>query len=501
MHLSPRTTDGVHSTFIPLLSIHPLPKYRCYNLHVKSSPVYTRALSRTSIHLLNLRLTNHPVLILTSILVSHHHPVHQQSVSYNLIHLTKYHGHHLKHQTSPPPSLSMPSPPPSQTSSTSSLQISPPPSLNMPSPPPSQTSSPPLYMPSPPPSQTSSPSSVYKSHHHLSTCPHHLKHQTSSPPSNLFTISSLHALTTTISNIKHPHHLSTCPHHHHLKHQTSSPSLYMPSPPPSQTSNILTTFSLHALTTTISNILTIFSLQISPPPPSHSTSSTVHPSRPCVDAEAEHGYAALLPFNNNKEEEEESSNRKKMRSRKIIGRSGRTELCSTEHPILVPAIRSTHNELEKNRRAHLRKCLERLKEMVPLEAECSRHTTLGLLNKAKNHIKRLEEQDRRAQHQKDQLEREHRYLRRRLEQLQGAPVTVERMRTDSLGSALSSERSDSDREVDVDVESLELSVGGETDNLSVGSVSDGESSGSSILASSASDGGYSSSSLKWPSFC
>ncbi|CAM9872218.1 unnamed protein product [Lampetra planeri] len=202
------------------------------------------------------------------------------------------------------------------------------------------------------------------------------------------------------------------------------------------------------------------------------------------EREAEHGYAALLPFNNNKEEEEESSNRKKMRSRKIIGR------------------RSTHNELEKNRRAHLRKCLERLKEMVPLEAECSRHTTLGLLNKAKNHIKRLEEQDRRAQHQKDQLEREHRYLRRRLEQLQGAPVTVERMRTDSLGSALSSERSDSDREeVDVDVESLELSVGGETDNLSVGSVSDGESSGSSILASSASDGGYSSSSLKWPSFC
>lgn len=221
------------------------------------------------------------------------------------------------------------------------------------------------------------------------------------------------------------------------------------------------------------------------------------------EREAEHGYAALMPFNNNnKEEEEESSSRKKMRSRKILARSGRTELCSTEHPILVPAIRSTHNELEKNRRAHLRKCLERLKEMVPLEAECSRHTTLGLLNKAKNHIKRLEEQDRRAQHQKDQLEREHRYLRRRLEQLQGAPATVERMRTDSLGSVLSLERSDSDREeVDVDVESLELSVGGETDSLSVGSVSDGESSGSSILASSASDGGYSSSSLKWPSFC
>uniref|UniRef100_S4R7M3 MAX dimerization protein 1 n=1 Tax=Petromyzon marinus TaxID=7757 RepID=S4R7M3_PETMA len=210
------------------------------------------------------------------------------------------------------------------------------------------------------------------------------------------------------------------------------------------------------------------------------------------EREAEHGYAALLPFS----KEESSRKKKPLRLSVTLKREERSQHKTSALNM------STHNELEKNRRAHLRKCLERLKEMVPLEAECSRHTTLGLLNKAKNHIKRLEEQDRRAQHQKDQLEREHRYLRRRLEQLQGAPATVERMRTDSLGSALSSERSDSDREeVDVDVESLELSVGGETDSLSVGSVSDGESSGSSILASSASDGGYSSSSLKWPSFC
>lgn len=49
--------------------------------------------------------------------------------------------------------------------------------------------------------------------------------------------------------------------------------------------------------------------------------------------------------------------------------------------------RSTHNELEKNRRAHLRNCLEKLKDIVPLGADSSRHTTLGLLNKAKHFIK------------------------------------------------------------------------------------------------------------------
>ena len=50
-------------------------------------------------------------------------------------------------------------------------------------------------------------------------------------------------------------------------------------------------------------------------------------------------------------------------------------------------LRSTHNELEKNRRAHLRSCLENLKDLVPVGADSSRHTTLGLLNKAKHFIK------------------------------------------------------------------------------------------------------------------
>uniref|UniRef100_A0AAQ4QJZ9 BHLH domain-containing protein n=1 Tax=Gasterosteus aculeatus aculeatus TaxID=481459 RepID=A0AAQ4QJZ9_GASAC len=40
-------------------------------------------------------------------------------------------------------------------------------------------------------------------------------------------------------------------------------------------------------------------------------------------------------------------------------------------------------------RAHLRLCLERLKALIPLGPDCNRHTTLGLLNKAKAHIKHV----------------------------------------------------------------------------------------------------------------
>ncbi|CAH1390001.1 unnamed protein product [Nezara viridula] len=72
------------------------------------------------------------------------------------------------------------------------------------------------------------------------------------------------------------------------------------------------------------------------------------------------------------------------------------------------------------RRAHLRNCLEKLKEMVPLGHDTSRHTTLGLLTKAKRFIKSLEQQERRAAVQKEHLQREHRFLRRRFDSLYGA---------------------------------------------------------------------------------
>ncbi|XP_032889886.1 max-interacting protein 1 isoform X1 [Amblyraja radiata] len=183
---------------------------------------------------------------------------------------------------------------------------------------------------------------------------------------------------------------------------------------------------------------------------------------------AEHGYASSLPC-------DVEATRRKMKTKKNSSN------------------RSTHNELEKNRRAHLRLCLEQLKELIPLGSECTRHTTLGLLNKAKAHIKKLEELDRKSLYQIEHLEREHRFLKRRLEQLQGLPEN-ERMRMDSVGSNVFSDRSDSEREeIEVDVESTEFSHG-DVDNISTSSISDLDDHSS--LQSVGSDEGYSSCSIK-----
>ncbi|XP_051883525.1 max-interacting protein 1 isoform X2 [Pristis pectinata] len=186
-----------------------------------------------------------------------------------------------------------------------------------------------------------------------------------------------------------------------------------------------------------------------------------------TNKKAEHGYASSLPC-------DAETTRRKMKTKKNSSN------------------RSTHNELEKNRRAHLRLCLERLKELIPLGSECTRHTTLGLLNKAKAHIKKLEELDRKSMYQIEHLEREHRFLKRRLEQLQGLPEN-ERIRMDSVGSNVFSDRSDSEREIEVDVESTEFSHG-DVDNISTSSISDLDDHSS--LQSVGSDEGYSSCSIK-----
>uniref|UniRef100_A0A8C3YWL3 BHLH domain-containing protein n=1 Tax=Catagonus wagneri TaxID=51154 RepID=A0A8C3YWL3_9CETA len=136
--------------------------------------------------------------------------------------------------------------------------------------------------------------------------------------------------------------------------------------------------------------------------------------------------------------------------------------------------RSIHNELEKNRRAHLCLRLERLKVLIPLGTDCIRHTTLGLLNKVKAHIKKLEEAERKSQYQPENLEREQRFLKRPLEQLQG-PQETERIQMDRSGSTISSDHSDLDTEFSH----------GEGDNIS--SISD--INVHSNLQSSGSDGG------------
>ncbi|XP_021477607.2 max dimerization protein 1 isoform X1 [Oncorhynchus mykiss] len=185
------------------------------------------------------------------------------------------------------------------------------------------------------------------------------------------------------------------------------------------------------------------------------------------EREAEHGYASMLPFTSSKEKD---SLKRKNKSKKNS------------------SSRSIHNEMEKNRRAHLRLCLERLKSLVPLGPDSNRHTTLSLLMRAKKHIGRLEESERRAQHTLDQLQREQRHLQRRLEQL-----GVERTRMDSTGSTVSSDNPDADQEeLDVDVEGTDYLLGDL--EWSTSSVSDSDERGS--LRSSCSDEGYSSASLR-----
>ncbi|CDW59319.1 Max dimerization-like protein [Trichuris trichiura] len=66
--------------------------------------------------------------------------------------------------------------------------------------------------------------------------------------------------------------------------------------------------------------------------------------------------------------------------------------------------RASHNELEKNRRAHLRSCLEQVKMLVPLGPETTRHTTLSLLTKARSFIKTLEQQEKMLRFEKEQLD-------------------------------------------------------------------------------------------------
>ncbi|XP_048190066.1 max dimerization protein 3 [Perognathus longimembris pacificus] len=166
------------------------------------------------------------------------------------------------------------------------------------------------------------------------------------------------------------------------------------------------------------------------------------------EREAEHGYASLCPHRS---------------PGPVHGRRRRP----LQAPGALDGGRSVHNELEKRRRAQLKRCLEQLKQQMPLGADCARFTTLSLLRRARTHIQKLEEQEQRARRLKEQLRSQQQSLRRRLEQLRGPAGAGEweRLRADSLDSSgLSSERSDSDQEeLEVDVESLVF--GGEAELL------------------------------------
>ncbi|KAK3554600.1 hypothetical protein QTP70_027884, partial [Hemibagrus guttatus] len=90
------------------------------------------------------------------------------------------------------------------------------------------------------------------------------------------------------------------------------------------------------------------------------------------DREAEHGYASVLPYSSD-------FNRKK--KAQLLSRRPSNNNNNNNNN------RSSHNELEKHRRAKLRLYLEQLKQLVPLGPDSTRHTTLSLLKRARMHIK------------------------------------------------------------------------------------------------------------------
>ncbi|XP_013413351.1 max dimerization protein 1 [Lingula anatina] len=179
------------------------------------------------------------------------------------------------------------------------------------------------------------------------------------------------------------------------------------------------------------------------------------------EREAEHGYATTMPM-------PDDYMKRKSKPKKSQGN------------------RSTHNELEKNRRAHLRQSLELLKEIVPVGPEATRHTTLGLLTKSKAFIKALEEKERKYNIQKENMLREQRHLKRRLELLtKGSWRTrknSERSISESSTSTVSnvSNASDSCESDEVDILGYNSSNSDTDDHSSIGSGSDGCTVNSSI---------------------
>ncbi|KAK3095429.1 hypothetical protein FSP39_014581 [Pinctada imbricata] len=146
------------------------------------------------------------------------------------------------------------------------------------------------------------------------------------------------------------------------------------------------------------------------------------------EREAEHGYATTLPM-----PPDFITSKRKSKPKKSQGN------------------RSTHNELEKNRRAHLRYCLEKLKDIVPVGGDSTRHTTLGLLTKAKSFIRTLEDKERKQSATKDQLRREHRFLQRRLESLREGQYRVRQERSISECSTTTNSTSSNSESDEIDI--------------------------------------------------
>lgn len=182
------------------------------------------------------------------------------------------------------------------------------------------------------------------------------------------------------------------------------------------------------------------------------------------EREMEHGYASSLPGPSFLDDIfTQTSNHTMLAAEMMLDdpeesgyMSSSKRLTSSSSNRKPQGNRSTHNELEKNRRAHLRNCLEKLKDIVPVGGDSSRHTTLGLLNKAKHFIKTLEDKERKTIANRENMLREQRYLRRRLELLSGQVDAIHKRRsvsecssTSTVSSTHSSHSESDEHEVDV----------------------------------------------------
>jgi len=110
------------------------------------------------------------------------------------------------------------------------------------------------------------------------------------------------------------------------------------------------------------------------------------------EREIEHGYACSRPPQRRDRltKSSSSSSSSTSSSCSLYKRKRLKRTHSTGNGSGIVEHRSSHNELEKNRRAHMRNCFEQLKKVVPLDNETTRHTTQGLLTKACRLITSLE---------------------------------------------------------------------------------------------------------------
>eukprot|EP00731_Ephydatia_muelleri_P021159 Em0013g886a len=124
--------------------------------------------------------------------------------------------------------------------------------------------------------------------------------------------------------------------------------------------------------------------------------------------------------------------------------------------------RTTHNLLEKNRRAQLRDCLEVLRQHVPLPDKL---TTLALLQSAKKYIENLQVKERDENAARTNLKNEQSMLLSRLAELGAKSVLVT-----TPSKAYSPEAANSKEEDD---ESMAVDVESEDETSSITSGSDG----------------------------